>query len=46
MEAIGEVELRTHELEQLRPKTLREVSVLFTHNGTRQAPIVHHMLEE
>jgi len=39
----GEVELRTYELKQLYPKALYEMSVLVTHDGTKQAPILHHM---
>jgi len=46
MEASGEVKLRTHGLEQLCPIAPHEMSILVTHNGIRQAPILHHMPEE
>ena len=46
MEAGGEVQLRLHELEQLRPELPREVSVPVTHYGPRQAPILDHVLEK
>jgi len=46
MKTGGEVELGLDELEQLYPNWPRKASVPISHDGPRQAPILHHMLEE
>jgi len=46
MEASGEVELGTHELEQLRPKAPHKASAPIIYDGSKQAPMPHHMLEQ
>jgi len=42
----GKIELGTHELEQLRPKTPCETSVPIASNVSWQAPVLHHVLEQ
>jgi hypothetical protein len=46
VEACGEVQIRPHDLEYLRPKSSREPWVSIAHDRLWHTPVLHHIFEE